>query len=119
MLILIADDDHAWCKMLSRFLVSCGHEALCAATWRGARALMSERRPDCVLLDGELPDGPAGEFCSAVRAEDSFAGTALLVLSGDESAAGGCRGDGFVLKGTPLKQVLESVTAAVAARRRN
>lgn len=115
MKILIADDDAAWLHMLTRYFGAAGHEVFSASTWKAARALAESALPDLILLDSSLPDGEAGAFCAALRADRRFGGTALLLLSGDETPAGH-GADGSLLKCEPLSALNAAIAAALAAR---
>ncbi|MBI5743971.1 MAG: response regulator [Elusimicrobia bacterium] len=116
MKILIADDDAALKKVLCRFFSELNHEALCAATWKEAAGLLEQALPDCVLLDGDLPDGNSADFCARVRGDARFNKMALVVYSGADQE-GACAADARVLKGTPLAELLNVVETAVRERR--
>jgi DNA-binding response OmpR family regulator len=116
MKILIADDDAALKKVLCRFFSELKHEALCAATWKEAVDLLEQALPDCVLLDGDLPDGNSADFCVRVRGDARFNKMALVVYSGAHQE-GACAADDCILKGTPLAELMDRVQKAIEKRR--
>jgi len=115
MKILIADDDAAWVRLLARYFGGAGHEVLSGGTWAAVRSLAGRAVPDVILLDSALPDGGAGAFCEALRADGRFDRTALLLLSGAEPE-GAHGADVFVLKCAPLAELEAAMAAALAMR---
>ena len=116
MRILIADDDALWVKILSKYFSLKKHEVCSADTFAGALALAAEKLPDCILVDGELPDGGVGMFCAAVRAAAGLEKTALVCVSGTEISADMSGADAVVLKGGGLDKLEATMAAALKAR---
>ena len=118
MRILIADDDALWVKVACRYFTLKKHEVCSSPTFAGALALAAERRPDCILADGELADGTVNIFCESVRASAGLEKTALVCVSGGELSPGACGSDACALKGGSLAELEAVMEAALKARRR-
>jgi len=67
--ILVVDDDADILKVLKANLEIHGYEVNCAENWTTARAILSERIPDLIILDLMLPDGDGIEICRMFRKE--------------------------------------------------
>ena len=64
MIILVVDDEPQIRKLLSTGLGGYGHEVIAAGNATEALALAAQRRPDAVVLDVNLGQGPDGlEVC--------------------------------------------------------
>ena len=85
--ILIVDDESAHLRLIERFLESAGY-ANFAATCdsRQVEALISEQKPDLLLLDLMMPHRDGFEIMAAVKARsDSAELMPIVVLTADES----------------------------------
>ena len=65
--LLVVEDDPQVRKMLVRSLAYEGFDVNAVDDLAGARAAISEGRPDLVLLDLMLPDGDGTEICAQLR----------------------------------------------------
>lgn len=81
-LVLIADDDVTILGMVSRHLQSTGHRVIEANDGRAALALAQKERPDLIVLDVMMPNMTGWEVCKALREDDRFAETKILMLTG-------------------------------------
>jgi two-component system phosphate regulon response regulator PhoB len=61
--VLVIDDDPGLQRPLDRILGQEGHECLFASSGAEGVAMARRDRPDIVLLEWMLPDGPAAEVC--------------------------------------------------------
>ncbi|HOI41693.1 MAG TPA: response regulator, partial [Elusimicrobiales bacterium] len=110
--ILVVDDEPVWRNLLSRLLAPSGYRVITAPN--GACGLRAARagEADCVILDYNLPDGTAREFCPAIRGVLPE-GTPIIIFSSEPSAAGLLDGEGradaFFLKTTPLRVLLAAI----------
>jgi DNA-binding response OmpR family regulator len=116
MILLIADDDPVFVKVIFRFFSRLKYEVVSASTYAGALALAEERSPEVILLDGSLPDGNDAGFCVAIRSRRKFDRTALIIVSGDDAAREGCKADRFVLKGGPLSEIETAINETLRER---
>ena len=64
-LLLIVDDDPDSLSALTELVESEGFETAVAENLASARAVLANRRPDAVLVDYNLPDGPGIELAEA------------------------------------------------------
>lgn len=55
-LILVVDDDRVFKQLLVEQIADMGLEAIGAASWAEASAVLAEREPDLIFLDFRLPD---------------------------------------------------------------
>src|SRR5580700_5148455 len=91
---------------------STGHEAI-----EGFR----QHRPDVTLMDLRMPDMSGIEAITAIRAE--FPNARIIVLTtyaGDVQAAGALKAgaSGYLLKNLVRKELLETIRAVYAGKRR-
>ena len=83
--ILVADDDPAIRRMLTRVLRTSGHEVVCADDGEGAHALLRQQRFDLVLTDIAMPNVGGMELLAAIREQDSD--VPVIVFTGSPSTA--------------------------------
>ena len=85
MIILVVDDEPQIRKLLITGLGGYGYEVLAASNATEALALAAQRRPDAVVLDVNLGQGPDGlEVCRRLR-EWSAVPIIMLSVRGDEA----------------------------------
>jgi len=65
--ILIVDDERINCTLLQAMLRKMGHESISASSGKEALVLLSEWRPDMVLLDVMMPDMNGYDTARAMR----------------------------------------------------
>lgn len=92
--VLVVDDDGDICDLYALMFETAGLSVRCVAT--GAEAVADERRPACVVLDWELPDGCGRDVAQALR--DRWGSSLPIIL----------------ITGAPLR--MEDVAAADAKR---
>jgi len=84
MMILIVDDEPQIRKLLTAGLKGYGYDVLAAADGHEALTLVAQRRPELVVLDIHLSQGPDGlEVCRRLR-EWSRVPIIMLSVRGDE-----------------------------------
>lgn len=83
--ILIADDDAHIRQLLRLTLAGNEHEVLEAADGDAALAAVRAHRPTVAILDVQMPGLSGLEVCRLVRADPSFAGTRVMVVSANAS----------------------------------
>lgn len=112
--VLIIEDDTNYCALVERALVLQGFDVKCAATLRDGLSLLSQEKPDAVVLDLGLPDSPVDETVQRVkRCSDS---AIIVVLSGNPDAAKDCiskSASGFINKNDGLKYLATEIRNAI------
>ena len=101
--ILVVDDEPAITKLLRRVLEGEGHEVVVAADGQAALDRLSERRPDLVILDLDMPRLGGFEVCRRLKAAPETRLLPVLVLTGTGAAgtrlrAWGLGADEFLTK---------------------
>jgi DNA-binding NarL/FixJ family response regulator len=118
--LLIADDDPVVCSALSMSLET--RFEIVAAVEDGERAVTSaaETRPDAAVVDVEMPQGGGSRAVRGIA--QSSPGTAIVVLSGDESDAvvrelmqAGAMA--YVRKGIPSHELVNTLESSIRAHR--
>jgi DNA-binding NarL/FixJ family response regulator len=118
--VLIADDDGFVRKALAATLGAEFEIVATAADAREAVALAEEHEPDAAIVDVNMPGGGGLQATRGILG--CSPGTAVIVLSGDESDrtvrevinAGATT---YVRKGTPRAELARAVRTSVAASR--
>ena len=80
-LVLIVDDDFHTAQLFEMIVVRAGFESLTALDAQEAITLLTERRPDLVLLDLGLPGMNGLELITYIRAQEALAHTRILIVS--------------------------------------
>lgn len=78
--ILIVDDDHRTCELLSAFLSGSDYVVSFAYCGREAEALLARRKFDLVITDLCMPDGDGIDVIRHIRR--SFARTLIIAMTG-------------------------------------
>jgi PAS domain S-box-containing protein len=104
--VLIVDDSHNACKLMSGFLERRGHEVRSAHDGQSALALAREFTPDVILLDIRLPDMDGFQLMRRLKDLDGIDKAKFIGLSGfrDNSVRGLSEFDHFLEK--PLDMAL-------------
>jgi DNA-binding response OmpR family regulator len=115
--VLVVDDDHDLCDLLSDFLSEEGYDVTRA--YAGQEAIDAARRsaPDAVLLDLLLPDVSGVAVGRALRDTASTRHLPIVLISGDRAALARSRlelsPDSFLEKPFSLAAVQSAVRAAL------
>ncbi len=101
--ILLIDDDEDMLAMTRRWLEKAGYEVEAVASGKEALQLISDQKPDLVLLDYAMPEMSGPEVLSAIRANEEWADIPVLFRTGLDdadaaSAESGLGADGIVAK---------------------
>ncbi|AGW94926.1 ATP-binding protein [Ralstonia pickettii] len=84
--VLVVDDNADSADSMAELLSLLGHEARAAHGGQQALAVAGEFRPDCVLLDLEMPDMSGYEVLQAMRQAGADRGVQFLALTGRGTA---------------------------------
>jgi two-component system OmpR family response regulator len=123
-LVLIVDDDPQINTMLMRFLQKKdpGRRILQAFDGFEAGRLISERRPEAVVLDIGLPGLDGHGLCRRIKQDASLARPVIVAISGLDQGVEGVTiieegADAFFAKPLDLERLEASLRELVAARR--
>ena len=83
-LILVVEDDEANQELVTRFLKRCGHRALLAEDGLAAAAMVSERVPDSILMDLNLPGVDGWEAARLIKSKPETARVPIIALTAQE-----------------------------------
>ena len=113
--ILLVEDDGDIAFAVTAGLARAGYTAHSARTLAQAKAAFDAPRPDLILLDYNLPDGPGDDFCRWVKAR---ADTPVIFLTVRDEEADIVRGldlgaDDYIVKPFSLAVLLSRVAAVL------
>jgi DNA-binding response OmpR family regulator len=114
--LLVVDDSRTICKVVELVFHGSPWEIESVSTSEDALRAIRMSRPDTVLLDYRLPDGPGTALLSTLRADSHFADLPIVILAGrhfpfdPQSAAGA---DGVIYKPFKTDELLEAVSNAI------
>ncbi|MBF0357218.1 MAG: SpoIIE family protein phosphatase [Magnetococcales bacterium] len=80
-LILVADDDDFMLDAITMFLTNAGYEVIETANGQEAFQAFVSRRPDLVLLDGQMPVMDGFEACRRIKADTFGAQTPVIMIT--------------------------------------
>ncbi|MGE5114916.1 MAG: response regulator [Betaproteobacteria bacterium] len=121
--ILIVEDNEKNMKLVRDILRHQGHDTIEAVTGGEGVRLASERRPDLILMDIQLPDIDGITALATIRKDAALAATPVLAVSAsvmpDEQQKIVASGfDAYVTKPIALKAFLDTVQRFLAGGRR-
>jgi len=116
--ILVVDDDHSICELVSEMLSMHGYDLECVASDRAAhQRLTSDRTLDAVILDVNLGPGVTG-FDLARYARTLRSDFPVIYISGQASHGNfktyGVPGSTFVEKPFTVDELIDAVEIALA-----
>ncbi len=112
--ILIVEDNEKNMKLVRDILRHNGHATIEAPTGGEGVRLASERRPDLILMDIQLPDIDGSEALRRIREDRALDAVAVIAVSAsvmpdDQQKIVTSGFDAFVTKPINLKPFLETV----------
>lgn len=115
--VLVVDDDHDLCDLLSDYLSEEGYDVTRAYAGQDAIDAARANVPDAVLLDLMLPDVSGIAVGRALRDGASTHDVPIVIISGDRAAlarsTAELRADSFLEKPFSLAAVESAVRAAL------
>ncbi len=119
-LVLIIDDEHDFRVVVAHLLDRGGYDTVLAGDGASGLRVFADRRPDLVVLDGNLPDIDGIEVCRRLRATPEGKTVPILmctVRSPLGTVAGGLAAGAtdYVLKPFEAEDLLARVRAALKA----
>jgi two-component system cell cycle response regulator DivK len=117
--ILIVEDNEKNMKLVRDILRHNGHATIEAQTGGEGVRLASDRKPDLVLMDIQLPDIDGIEALRRIRADRALDSVPVIAVSAsvmpdDQQKIVTSGFDAFVTKPINLKQFLDTVTRFLA-----
>jgi len=117
--ILIVEDNEKNMKLVRDILRHNGHETIEATTGGEGVRLASEKKPDLILMDIQLPDIDGIEALGRIRKDTSLDAVAVIAVSAsvmpdDQQKIVTSGFDAFVTKPINLKQFLDTVKRFLA-----
>lgn len=112
--VLVVEDDVDVADLIRTVLTTGGHDVEVAGDGRAGLAAANARRPDVVLLDWMMPGMSGLEVCRALRADESFAQTRVMMVTArsapqDIEAARAAGVDDYVVKPFSPRELCERV----------
>jgi diguanylate cyclase (GGDEF)-like protein len=83
-LVLVADDDATYRRVLQGILEKAGFRVVLAENGKIALEQYSKTRPDVVLLDIEMPELDGFSVCKTIRAQEGIRETPIFIITGRE-----------------------------------
>ena len=115
--IAVVDDEPAVCKALERLLRSARFEVATFCSGAAFLASLSDRRPDCVVLDVHMP-GMSGFDVQSHLVADPIGGIGVVIITAHDSSesqqralAGGAVA--YLLKPVDAEPLLAAIRAAI------
>ena len=97
-------------------------DVLTAADGASALAVHRNERADLLVMDLDLPDGPAEQLCDGVRADQALRRVSLLVLCGADEAerrrAADCRANAHIVRPAEPQALAEEITRLLSIPQR-
>ncbi len=115
--ILVVDDEPDILFATARILRSAGHRVEEAETGEQCLRMITESRPDLVLLDVMLPDRSGYEVCRQIKGNSASSGIYVMLLSGkkttadDQSEGLEIGADGYLARPVAKRELLARVEA--------
>jgi DNA-binding response OmpR family regulator len=111
--ILLVDDSKVTLMIFKSFFEKSGYQVLTATDGEDALALAQSKKPDLVILDGELPRLNGFEVCRRLREKDDMKGTKIIMFTGgiegnEHQQAQKAGADFFLSKETPAAELLKT-----------
>lgn len=120
--VLVVDDSADYRRIITRVLGSAGYESTALSGALEARALLSARLPDAVILDWNMPGESGVELARWMRGETQFASLPLLMVSVNAAPADQARGlregglSAYLVKPFEPAELLARLAALLARR---
>jgi CheY-like chemotaxis protein len=114
MLVLIADDDAETCTLVSAILRREDHQCIIARDAMQALQLATQRQPDAIVLDLQMPAGTGIGALEKLKRSTRTAAIPVIVLSGttDPKAADrvmGLGADQFLAKPVQAEELVAAI----------
>ena len=118
-LILILDDDPDLCAMIRLMMEYNGYEALETNNEIETRNILSERRPDLIIMDMLLSGNDGTDICRRLKHDAGFSSIPILMFSAHPNARDACLAagaDDFIAKPFEMNDLLGKVDHFVSKK---
>jgi DNA-binding response OmpR family regulator len=114
--VVVIDDSPTFAQSLAEALEGAGYSALIAASGNEGLALISDRRPNAIVVDGVMPDMDGATLIRRVRLDAAFRAIPCLLLTASEEGSAQLRAleagaDAFVRKDEDMEIILARLGA--------
>src|SRR5688572_6604766 len=79
--LLLVDDNHDTCTVMSIMLTRAGHRCLCAANAAEAEEKLADATPDVIVSDLMMPYESGIDLCTKVRADARLKDVPFIIFS--------------------------------------
>ncbi len=119
--ILVVDDADDVRQLARSSLAAAGFEVREASNGEDAVTMARHFKPDCLVLDVNLPGISGFDVCRALRADSEYARTTIMILTGDAAAsekvmAFSLDADDYMVKPFSPRDLVSRVTSAIRRR---
>jgi diguanylate cyclase (GGDEF)-like protein/PAS domain S-box-containing protein len=119
--ILVVDDADDVRQLARSSLAAAGFEVREASSGEDAVTMARHFKPDCLVLDVNLPGISGFDVCRALRADAEYARTTIVILTGDAAAtekvmAFSLDADDYMVKPFSPRDLVSRVTSAIRRR---
>jgi DNA-binding response OmpR family regulator len=118
--VLILDDDQYILEMLTEVLTHEGYVVNAYTNTRDIVKLMSEKKPDLVIVDYLMNDINGGELCSAIKRHLPTAAIPVVIISAYERvlrSLGNYGCDSFIAKPLDIPDLLKRLKSLIKQNR--
>jgi two-component system response regulator RegX3 len=117
--VLVVDDDHAFCEIMSELLGGQRFKVLIAYSVKEALEMLDQYNPDLVLTDIMMPETDGLTLIRYLRTRSAWSTIPLIVISAkvmpnDRLAAASAGADAFIAKPFSLRQLETTIQAVLA-----
>ncbi len=84
--VLVIDDDEMFRRLVCKLIENAGHEPIAAASGEEGIELASQKDPDLIVTDMNMPGMTGWEMIRRLRAEEATATTPVVVVSAHETS---------------------------------
>jgi CheY-like chemotaxis protein len=122
-IILIVDDDYAYCDAMAEILASAGFRTLKANSVEAAMAILAEIAPDIILSDSMMPVADGGILLRIVGSEPRLRDIPVVTVSAramasDKAEAFAAGASGFLAKPFSAAELLAEIGRQLARKDR-
>jgi DNA-binding response OmpR family regulator len=110
--VLVVDDDEDLLHIIDFILKTEGFHTLISLNGEGLRDIITQSKPDLVLLDIHMQDIDGGDICREIKSNPFTQSTLVLLFSANDdikNIAEECGADGFISKPLEGKVLIDTI----------